>query len=537
VPTAVMADGAARAAIAVIKEHYGEACCMVYRALSAREGTLKYIADSTGLPLAQVRESVTWLLQHDIITFTPPPEGVGARVTPNVYRVVLWRALMRVRLPRCLHFTGTHHGELAATVVETMALQGRIRLRAIVTAVQQEKPEVRADEIKETLQLLLRNRLVYGRDGVADADAKPLTEDSFGLDIPVFSFSPGAADAADAASGSKRRLSSSSPLTTPKRLRRDSADAVAESAHSPIRPPSERYFAINYRQFQRCFFANWAVGYIAKTVDPACGEVLRAMFDAVLLDDAYSGERSRSVTQDEVVAALPRGRFTSAEFGDHMEALDSFGSNFITRAGGRAYIQLNYAVMRDTARFLAIEKMVEVKLDEECARLFRLVRSKRYIEQKKVKELALMGAFKDTKVSLNRLLKGNFLTMQEIPKQNDRVPSKCVYVWTCDMNRVTTLVLHQCYKAQANLGARAAVERREYRQLRLKQEKATNSAGEHADQQRAKADREALEVIEAKLAKLARAALEIDEQVMVLRDFDEMPWARRHEALLPRPVK
>lgn len=59
--------------------------------------------------------------------------------------------------------------------------------------------------------------------------------------------------------------------------------------------------------------------------------------------------------------------------------------------------------------------------------------------------------------------------MQEVPKQADRVPSKCVYVWACDMNRITTMVLFQCYKAQANLSARVAVERKAYKLLRAKQ--------------------------------------------------------------------
>ena len=43
----------------------------------------------------------------------------------------------------------------------------------------------------------------------------------------------------------------------------------------------------------------------------------------------------------------------------------------------------------------------------------------------------------------------------------------------------------------------------------------THSTTEHADQQRAKADREALSLVEARLDKLERAALEIDEQVGV----------------------
>lgn len=138
----------------------------------------------------------------------------------------------------------------------------------------------------------------------------------------------------------------------------------------------------------------------------------------------------RTITIAEIREKLPSGRFTDDELDNHVEALELFGSGFVSRpAGSAAYLQLNYSVMRDLARYLAVEKvglglvscsvvietwwsrkhhgwlmfvfnflcvahtlthvfalvqMVETKCGEECARLFRLVRTKRYLEQKKV---------------------------------------------------------------------------------------------------------------------------------------------------------
>eukprot|EP00037_Helgoeca_nana_P030041 m.367075 g.367075 ORF g.367075 m.367075 type:complete len:537 (+) comp28099_c0_seq2:2660-4270(+) len=535
-------DGAARAALAIVKEHFGEACCMVYEVLIARESTLKQVVDGTGLPIAQTRESITWLLQHDLITFNPPPPTpFGGKPAPNVYRTILWRVLVRARIPRYLHYTGSKYGEVAEAIIQTIALHGRVRLKSIITAVRDETPEVNPATVKQTLQELLAQHLIHGRDGTADPDVTQLDASSFTVDAPPREFwgSPPPAGEPDV-SGSKRRLSSvTSPLASAaKRSRLDSLSVTDPPPDSPTRPSSERYFAINTRQFHRCLFLEWAAAFISKTVDPVCGEVLEALFATALLGDSFAGEKSRTITIAEIREKLPSGRFTDDELDNHVEALELFGSGFVSRpAGSAAYLQLNYSVMRDLARYLAVEKMVETKCGEECARLFRLVRTKRYLEQKKVKELALMGAFKDTKVSLNKLFKEDFLMMQEVPKQADRVPSKCVYVWACDMNRITTMVLFQCYKAQANLSARVAVERKAYKLLRAKQEKQATNPSEHADIQRAKADSEAIEKIEAKLEKLEHAGLETDELVMLLRDFDEISPLRRHEALLPRPIK
>jgi len=51
--------------------------------------------------------------------------------------------------------------------------------------------------------------------------------------------------------------------------------------------------------------------------------------------------------------------------------------------------------------------------------------------------------------------------MQEVPKGADRTPQKCWYFWTCDIHRVVTMLVDQCYQTQANLQVRAMAERAE----------------------------------------------------------------------------
>lgn len=66
----------------------------------------------------------------------------------------------------------------------------------------------------------------------------------------------------------------------------------------------------------------------------------------------------RTITIAEIREKLPSGRFTDDELDNHVEALELFGSGFVSRpAGSAAYLQLNYSVMRDLARYLAVEKV------------------------------------------------------------------------------------------------------------------------------------------------------------------------------------
>eukprot|EP00035_Acanthoeca_spectabilis_P003848 m.96041 g.96041 ORF g.96041 m.96041 type:complete len:160 (-) comp12348_c0_seq1:1214-1693(-) len=113
---------AARVALAIVKEHFGEACRLVFATLVARESTLKQVAEGSGLPLAQARESLTWLLQHDVITFTAQPQkSFSDKPGPNVYRTIVWRVLQRARIPRMLHYTAKNHGDLEESIVQVIA--------------------------------------------------------------------------------------------------------------------------------------------------------------------------------------------------------------------------------------------------------------------------------------------------------------------------------------------------------------------------------------------------------------------------------
>lgn len=57
-------------------------------------------------------------------------------------------------------------------------------------------------------------------------------------------------------------------------------------------------------------------------------------------------------------------------------------------------------------------------------------------------------------------------TVQEVPKGTDRTAQKCWYFWTCDLHRVVTMLIDQCYKTQANLESRATAERAKYTVLK-----------------------------------------------------------------------
>lgn len=109
------------------------------------------------------------------------------------------------------------------------------------------------------------------------------------------------------------------------------------------------------------------------------------------------------------------------------------------------FYQIDYAAICRLAKLKCIEQVVHQRFGVKSTRLFRLLVQESFVEQKQVKEMALVGAFKETKALLNTMLKENFVKLQEVPKQADRAPSKCFYLWAVDTREVTAMLLDQGY--------------------------------------------------------------------------------------------
>lgn len=182
--------------------------------------------------------------------------------------------------------------------------------------------------------------------------------------------------------------------------------------------------------------------------------------------------------------------------------------------------QINYGEACKLARVLCIEKIITAKHGQQACQLFRIVREKKHIEQKQVKELALLGTLKETKILLNKMFFDGFLLLREIPKQGIREPASCVYIWTFDIIAISKMLIEQCYKVQGNLTVRRAAVQSQYSSAKAQVRKLDDS-DEKADRSRAEQYEEEIRQLSDKLDKLDGALLEVDEQLLVFQDFEE----------------
>lgn len=101
-----------------------------------------------------------------------------------------------------------------------------------------------------------------------------------------------------------------------------------------------------------------------------------------------------------------------------------------------------------------IEQYIMEKFDSKAARIFRLVKLKKYIESDMIQQLAMIPA-KEAKRLSYQLLEENFLQILELRKSAvGGGPTKSFMLFHIQMERVVRMVLDLCYKSLYNIMTR-----------------------------------------------------------------------------------
>lgn len=178
-----------------------------------------------------------------------------------------------------------------------------------------------------------------------------------------------------------------------------------------------------------------------------------------------------------------------------------------------------YISFRDLARklrHLELERMIESRYGDVALRVIRVLQAKGKLDEKRLQEISLLP-MKDLRQTLATMQKGGFVDLQEVPKDAQRQPSKTIFLWYYDTDRVCSCILEDTYKAMSRTLQRIKTERERVRDFLEKTER-TDVKGheEHyltelelVDLQRWK-DLEAL-----LLTEVAR----LDDMVAVFRDY------------------
>ena len=396
------------------------------------------------------------LIHHNCVA---PLRG-GTPDSDALYHIHVDNILHRLRYPRFLLHTRERMGETHEALLEGLLEHGRLRARTLFEraeasssgaasgggASRKDALSSRRSRAEKAFEDLVEGRFVE-RVPVGFGDAASADEDDEmdgEADVDAADGSPPPSRAA--ASAKRRRRDSGGPDLS---ARGDGGGFGAE----------DDLWRVNADEFNRRFRHIACAALVREKVDDAAGHLLLAMLELSRAHEAkVNEERSTPVSEAENVrkALAEDAAFGVERAKTTLEKMANDTSELISCVGD-AHGGPNYCVnMRriiDLIRMKEIEAVVRERFGGPACRIFRLLIMKRNLEQKQIAEMAMIPV-KDTRELLYKLLKAEYVQIQEVARTSDHAPSRTFYLWRVDLLRVVEQVGRELYRATSNLRAR-----------------------------------------------------------------------------------
>lgn len=199
----------------------------------------------------------------------------------------------------------------------------------------------------------------------------------------------------------------------------------------------------------------------------------------------------------------------------HLQILCESSPPFLKAMGDNNY-GCDYQVMIRHLMQFELDNLISARFGTTAKRIARILYEKGKLDEKQLGALGMMRQ-KDLRGKLTAMQEAGYVDTQEIPRDNSRQPSRTIYLWFYDQDRMRKLVLNDIYKAMSRLLQRIKVEREKVHTVIEKAERLDVRG--HEDKYLTKVEREALwawrECEEKLLVQLSRQ----DDLVALLRDF------------------
>ncbi|KAI9661931.1 MAG: RNA polymerase III subunit C82 [Bathelium mastoideum] len=202
----------------------------------------------------------------------------------------------------------------------------------------------------------------------------------------------------------------------------------------------------------------------------------------------------------------------------YMEILREDPRHFVNWEGSRrgGEWSVNFRSLTKYLIQIQIDNTVTARFGREAARVIRVLHSKGKLDEKQVAKFGFLRE-KHVRAILTRLQEAGFVEVQEVPKDNNRQPSRTIFLWYFDQDRCRRLILHDTYQAMARILQRAKFEKDRIKDVLDKAERTDVKGKEDRflTEDERLALRRWLEVEEILLTQLGRQ----DDLVALLRDF------------------
>ncbi|XP_032704028.1 DNA-directed RNA polymerase III subunit RPC3 isoform X3 [Lontra canadensis] len=492
----------------LLQEHFGEIVEKIgVHLIRTGSQPLRVIAHDTGTSLDQVKKALCVLIQHNLVMYQVHKRGVVE------YEAQCSRVLRMLRYPRYIYTAKTLYSDTGELIVEELLLNGKMTMSAVVKKVADRLTETMEDgktmdyaEVSNTFVRLADTHFVQRCPWVPateNSDPGPpppapilvISEKDMYL-VPKLSL---------IGKGKRRRSSDEDAAGEPKAKRPKHSTDNKE----PI-PDDGIYWQANLDRFHQHFRDQAIVSAVANRMD----QIFRSL---------PVGYNISKQVLDQYLTLLAD---------DPLEFVGKSGDS----GGGMYVINLHKAL--GSLATATLESVVQERFGSRCARIFRLVLQKKHLEQKQVEDFAMIPA-KEAKDMLYKMLSGNFISLQEIPKTPDHAPSRTFYLYTVNILSAARMLLHRCYKSIANLIERRQFETKENKRLLEKSQRveaiiasmqatgAEEAQLQEIEEMITAPERQQLETLKRNVNKLDASEIQVDETIFLLESYIESTMKRQ----------
>lgn len=150
-----------------------------------------------------------------------------------------------------------------------------------------------------------------------------------------------------------------------------------------------------------------------------------------------------------------------------MDALMLDDANFLIHNGNNFTVNIGSIVKHMKAT--AIENIIRKKFRQTHLRVYRCILSNQLLDEKIIAKKCLLP-IKETREIIMSLLRDGFIDVLEVPKGNDRAPSRCIYMYKANRN-AQKLIIGRIYKSILNIRERYRLEAKSRKNLLKKAER------------------------------------------------------------------
>ncbi|XP_049878714.1 DNA-directed RNA polymerase III subunit RPC3 [Pectinophora gossypiella] len=465
------------------------------------------IIKSTGLPRTQIIESLRTLLKFDLATFEPSVNDLIAD-----YRLLPENVLLLIRYPRYLLQIKSKFGSEAELLVEELLQRATYTATMLLVTI---ATKYKDDKEKNISVVKLRDTFI----SLATAgyiQQAPVAELKEGSEVPTMV-----------------------PVATivPDLDARLLANAVNTGDLSEIN--DNIYWKVNYDRFHQDFRDEIMIKAITRRIDENAGEAMRLLLQQMYLSSAAWAAESAPVPALELRECCRRldRPLLHQHLDQYLKVIEESGCGFVRRSGeaggGQLVVRCAAAARRLAAA--AVEHVITERLGDHAARIFRLICSKKYIEEDDIQKHAMLPN-KECKELTYKLLEQNFISVQPMRKAaSSGGMAKAIYLYHVKLHDVAQTAAQMCYLSLHNVCVRGGSERARHARLLDKQRRVrtlVHSMRLRGEPQRNIDDVEEtltppevalLQGIEKRLKQLSAAELELDKNLFVLKWYFMYP--------------